>query len=91
MMVRPGVNKFNDRSHWGIPYLVVFVRNTSKTLSFLFRSLDQFRKTTLICCVHVRDFKSSLLMSPAINLVFGEVSRMLSQKSTKNSIKAVSQ
>ena len=32
-----------------------------------------------LCCVHVRDFKSSLLMSPAINLASGEVSKMLSQ------------
>ena len=65
----------------------VFVRNTSKILSFLVGVLTSCEKP--LCCV--RDFKSSLLMSPAIiNLAFGEVARMLSQEFTKNSIKAVS-
>ena len=72
MMVRPGDNKFKDKSHWGTLYLGenkytgmirfsqvlrsahfpkifgVFVRNTSKILTFLFGSLDQFRKTTFL-------------------------------------------
>ena len=73
MMVRPGDNKFKDKSHWGTLYLgenkytgmirfsqvlrsehfpkifSVFVRNTSKILSFLFGSLGQFRRTTFLC------------------------------------------
>ena len=66
----------------------VFVKNTSKILSFLVGVLTSFERP--LCCV--RDFKSSLLMSPAIiNLAFGEVARMLSQELTNKSIKAVSQ
>lgn len=67
----------------------VFVKRTSKILSFLVGCLVTCFERPL-CYVHVRDFKSSLLMSPAINLAFGEVARMLSQELTKNSIKAVS-
>ena len=65
----------------------VFVRNTSKILSFLVGVLTSCKRP--LCCV--RNFKSNLLMSPAIiTLAFGEVARMLSQELTKNSKKAVS-
>ena len=65
----------------------VFVRNTSKILSFLVEVLTSYERP--LCWV--RDFKSSLLMSPAIiNLAFGGVARMLSQEFIKNSIKSVS-
>ena len=84
MMVRPGDNKFKDKSHWGTLYLGenkytgmirfsqvlrsahfpkifgVYVRNTSKILTFLFGSFER----PLSC---VREFKSSLLMSLAVN------------------------
>ena len=105
-MVRPGVNKFNDRSYWGIPYLGENKYTGMIRFSLVLRSahfpkniwcsfgvryseilpkhchsfsgvLTKFERP--LCCVHVRDFESSLLMSPAINLAFGEVSRMLSQ------------
>ena len=65
----------------------VFVKNTSKILSYLVGVLTSCERP--LCCV--RDFKSSLLMSPPIiSLAFDEVVRMLSQEFTKQSIKAVS-
>ena len=105
-MVRPGVNKFSDRSHWGIPYLgenkytgmirfsrvirsAHFPKNIRCSFGVRYSEilpkhshsfsgvLTSFERP--LCCVHLRDFKSSLFMSPAINLAFGEVSKMLSQ------------
>ena len=65
----------------------VFVKNVSKILSFLVGYLTSCERP--LC--FVRDFKSSLLLSPAISaLAFDEGARMISQEFTKNSIKAVS-
>ena len=64
--------------------------NLSQIQLILFNKLGYSRLQERLLC-WVRDFKSSLLMSPAIiNLAFGEVARMLSQEFTKKSIKAVS-
>ena len=64
--------------------------NLSQIQLILFNKLGNSRLQERPLC-WVRDFKSSLLMSPAIiNIAFGKVARMLSQEFTKKSIKAVS-
>ena len=89
----PGKNKYTGmvrfshtlRSTYSPKMCGVFVKNTSKILSFLVGVLTSCERP--LCCV--RDLKSSLLMSQAIiNLAFSEVARKLSQELTKKSIKA---
>ena len=88
MMVRPGDNKFKDKSHWGTLYLgenkytgmIRFsqVLRSAQYSVYLSEILPKYCHSFLgvlasferpLSCV--REFKSSLLMSPAvINLAF---------------------